>query len=164
MREVIERARSRLGEQGQGTILFLDEIHRFNKAQQDALLPERRGGPARADRRHHREPVLRGQPAAALAARPCSGWSRSTPASLRDAGRAGPGRREARPPTPTPSTTSSTGPAATAARSSPPSRWPSPSPPTRRPDDPAHVDLADAEDALGTRALRYGRDDHYDVI
>jgi putative ATPase len=39
VREVIERARARLGERGQGTILFLDEIHRFNKAQQDALLP-----------------------------------------------------------------------------------------------------------------------------
>src|SRR5205823_11161737 len=39
VREVIERARRRLAEQGQGTILFLDEVHRFNKAQQDALLP-----------------------------------------------------------------------------------------------------------------------------
>ena len=39
VREVIERARQRLGERGQGTILFLDEIHRFTKAQQDALLP-----------------------------------------------------------------------------------------------------------------------------
>ena len=39
VREVTERARRRLGEQGQGTILFLDEVHRFNKAQQDALLP-----------------------------------------------------------------------------------------------------------------------------
>ena len=39
VREVIERARFRLGERGQGTILFLDEIHRFSKAQQDALLP-----------------------------------------------------------------------------------------------------------------------------
>ena len=39
VREVMERARDRLGEHGQGTILFLDEIHRFNKAQQDALLP-----------------------------------------------------------------------------------------------------------------------------
>src|SRR4029079_15803975 len=37
--ETIERARQRLGEQGRGTILFLDEIHRFNKAQQDGLLP-----------------------------------------------------------------------------------------------------------------------------
>jgi putative ATPase len=36
---VIERARQRLGQHGQRTILFLDEIHRFNKAQQDALLP-----------------------------------------------------------------------------------------------------------------------------
>jgi len=36
---VIKRARDRLGESGQRTILFLDEIHRFNTAQQDALLP-----------------------------------------------------------------------------------------------------------------------------
>ena len=39
VRDVIEQARRRLGEQEQGTILFLDEIHRFTKAQQDALLP-----------------------------------------------------------------------------------------------------------------------------
>src|SRR6266487_2320802 len=39
VREVSEKARRRLGEDGQGTILFLDEVHRFNKAQQDALLP-----------------------------------------------------------------------------------------------------------------------------
>ena len=39
VREVIARARERLGANGQRTILFLDEIHRFNKAQQDALLP-----------------------------------------------------------------------------------------------------------------------------
>ncbi len=39
VREVIERARQRLGMHGQGTILFLDEIHRFSKSQQDALLP-----------------------------------------------------------------------------------------------------------------------------
>ena len=39
VREVLARARERLGMQGQRTILFLDEIHRFNKAQQDALLP-----------------------------------------------------------------------------------------------------------------------------
>ena len=35
----MQRARDRLGGSGQRTILFLDEIHRFNKAQQDALLP-----------------------------------------------------------------------------------------------------------------------------
>ncbi len=39
MREVLARARERLGSTGRRTILFLDEIHRFNKAQQDALLP-----------------------------------------------------------------------------------------------------------------------------
>jgi putative ATPase len=39
VREVIEGAGRRLGEYGRGTILFLDEVHRFNKAQQDALLP-----------------------------------------------------------------------------------------------------------------------------
>jgi putative ATPase len=39
VRETLARARERLGANGQRTILFLDEIHRFNKAQQDALLP-----------------------------------------------------------------------------------------------------------------------------
>src|SRR2546423_6297642 len=38
-RAVIERARQRLQGTGAKTIFFLDEIHRFNKAQQDALLP-----------------------------------------------------------------------------------------------------------------------------
>lgn len=37
-RKVIESAGRRLGELGQGTLLFIDEIHRFSKAQQDALL------------------------------------------------------------------------------------------------------------------------------
>jgi putative ATPase len=39
VREVIAGARQRLVEQDQRTILFLDEVHRFNKSQQDALLP-----------------------------------------------------------------------------------------------------------------------------
>jgi putative ATPase len=39
VREVLATARERLGAEGRRTILFLDEIHRFNKAQQDALLP-----------------------------------------------------------------------------------------------------------------------------
>lgn len=37
IRAVCSRARNELG--GEGTILFIDEIHRFNKAQQDVLLP-----------------------------------------------------------------------------------------------------------------------------
>ena len=39
VRAVAERARARLGEHGRGTICFLDEIHRFSRAQQDVLLP-----------------------------------------------------------------------------------------------------------------------------
>ena len=39
VREVIERARDRLGMHGRGTVLFIDEVHRFSKSQQDALLP-----------------------------------------------------------------------------------------------------------------------------
>jgi putative ATPase len=39
VRAVIERAEERRRTTGQATIFFLDEIHRFNKAQQDALLP-----------------------------------------------------------------------------------------------------------------------------
>jgi putative ATPase len=39
LKKVFEAARLRRNEQGQGTLLFVDEIHRFNKAQQDSFLP-----------------------------------------------------------------------------------------------------------------------------
>ena len=39
VRAILAQAQERLGAEGRRTILFLDEIHRFNKAQQDALLP-----------------------------------------------------------------------------------------------------------------------------
>ena len=39
MEEAVEKAKDRLGMNGKRTILFIDEIHRFNKAQQDYLLP-----------------------------------------------------------------------------------------------------------------------------
>lgn len=39
MEEVVENAKNLLGMYGKKTILFVDEIHRFNKAQQDYLLP-----------------------------------------------------------------------------------------------------------------------------
>ena len=39
VRAVIERAAHRRATGGPRTVLFLDEIHRFNKAQQDTLLP-----------------------------------------------------------------------------------------------------------------------------
>ncbi|MGP1386416.1 MAG: AAA family ATPase [Thainema sp.] len=39
IRDAIARAQERRGQFGQRTLLFIDEVHRFNKAQQDALLP-----------------------------------------------------------------------------------------------------------------------------
>jgi putative ATPase len=44
VREIIAEARDRLTSNGRGTILFCDEIHRFNKAQQDAFLPHVEAG------------------------------------------------------------------------------------------------------------------------
>jgi putative ATPase len=40
LREILEAARDRLSAGGTRTLLFVDEIHRFNKAQQDVLLPD----------------------------------------------------------------------------------------------------------------------------
>ena len=44
VRAIVEEARERLNEDGEGTILFVDEIHRFNKSQQDAFLPHVEAG------------------------------------------------------------------------------------------------------------------------
>jgi len=44
VRECLERARQRLGERAQPTVLFIDEVHRFNKSQQDLLLPATESG------------------------------------------------------------------------------------------------------------------------
>lgn len=44
LKEAAEEARNRLGMHGQRTILLIDEIHRFNKAQQDAVLPHVENG------------------------------------------------------------------------------------------------------------------------
>jgi len=47
MRRVLASAANRLENKGQSTIFFIDEIHRFNKAQQDVLLPDVEGGVVR---------------------------------------------------------------------------------------------------------------------
>ncbi len=47
MRRVLAGAANRLANTGQPTILFIDEIHRFNKAQQDVLLPDVEAGAVR---------------------------------------------------------------------------------------------------------------------
>ncbi len=156
VRDTIERARHRLGEHGQGTILFLDEIHRFSKAQQDALLPAVEDGtltligattenpffevnaPLRSRSTLFRlEPLHDG--AVEVLLRRGLDAERATADSdavqlLVD--RAGGDGRQA--------LTSLEVACALA---------------TDR-----HVRLEHAESALGTSALRYGRDDHYDVV
>ena len=44
VRAILEQAKDRLGNSGQRTVLFLDEIHRFNRAQQDILLGDVEAG------------------------------------------------------------------------------------------------------------------------
>lgn len=44
MRRVLSAASNRLENKGQATLLFIDEIHRFNKSQQDVLLPDVESG------------------------------------------------------------------------------------------------------------------------
>ena len=39
VREIVEKAKAKLSKESKGTILFIDELHRFNKSQQDAFLP-----------------------------------------------------------------------------------------------------------------------------
>ena len=63
---------------GRRPILFIDEIHRFNRAQQDGLLHEVEDGTVTPDRRHHREPVLRAERRRCCRAARCWCWSGST--------------------------------------------------------------------------------------
>src|SRR5688572_20164034 len=162
VRDVLERARHRLGERGQGTILFLDEVHRFSKSQQDALLPGVESGLITLIGATTENPFFEVNPPL---------LSRSTLFRLNalnlDAARAllekglraegaaadeaalehlashanGDGRH----------VLTSLEVAVAIARA-------------RAGGDEPLVTLPDAEAALGTKALRYGRDEHYDVI
>ncbi len=160
VREVIAGAQARLGEHGQGTILFLDEVHRFNKAQQDALLPSVESGllvliGATTENPYFevnppllsRSTLFRLEPLGTEAlgrvlARglEAEGATADHDALAHVADRAGGDARQAL-------TSLEVAVALAAARRTPP-----------------HVELGDAEAALGTKAMRYGRDDHYDVI
>ncbi len=156
VREVIERARHRLGEHGRGTILFLDEIHRFSKSQQDALLPAVEDGtltligattenpffevnaPLRS-----RSTLFRLDPLARpdietllLRGLDAEGRTASAEALAYLADRAGGDGRQV--------LTALEVAVALA--------------------HPGEVELEHVESALGTSALRYGRDDHYDVV
>ena len=163
-----------------GRILFLDEIHRFNKAQQDALLPHVEDGTVTLDRRDDREPVLRGQLGAPVAdarlaargadrrgGRRPSSAGRSTTRSAAWPARSGPTAASASPTTR--SSTSSRWPAATPGRRSTSSRarprWPKPrtsATPTGR----VSPRLEDVEAAAQQRVLAYDRagDGHYDTV
>ncbi len=157
VRGVIQQARQRLGEHQQGTILFLDEIHRFSKSQQDALLPAVEDGtitlvgattenpffevnaPLRSrstlfrleplERSDIRALVRRGLRAEAMTAN-----DDATELLIERAG--GDGRQVL---------TALEVACALATKTD-------------------HVTLDHVESALGTSALRYGRDDHYDVV
>ena len=156
VREAIERARHRLGERDQGSILFLDEIHRFSKAQQDALLPAVEDGtltligattenpffevnpPLRSRSTLFRldpldEAAMRTLVARGLDAEGTTASEEAIDLLVERSG--GDGRQ----------VLTSLEVACALAHPDP-------------------VDIAHAEAALGTSALRYGRDDHYDVI
>ncbi|MEM9747147.1 MAG: replication-associated recombination protein A [Actinomycetota bacterium] len=156
VRETIERARQRLGERAQGTILFLDEIHRFSKAQQDALLPAVEDGtltligattenpffevnaPLRSRSTLFRlepldEVAIRTLVERGLQAEGCRADTEAVDLLVDRAG--GDGRQVL--------TSLEVACALSGYR---------------------HVGLDHVEAALGTTALRYGRDDHYDVI
>lgn len=159
-RAAIERARRLLGEHGAGTILFLDEVHRFNKAQQDTLLPAVEDGlitlvGATTENPHFevnppllsRSTLFRLHPldAPALAELVRRGLAAEDADADDEAiehlvARSGGDGRHAL-------TGVEVAVALAARRGQPP-----------------HVELADAEGAADAKAVRYGRDGHYDVI
>jgi putative ATPase len=165
VREVAERARARLGEHGQGTILFLDEVHRFNRTQQDALLPHVEDGlfvliGATTENPFFsltgpllsRSTLFRLEPLAPEALRGLLERAMTDPRGLAEDGLTIDGdalehlvdHAEGDARHALTSLEVATALAVEAKRSS--------------------VDLADAEAALALRALRYGDDEHYDVL
>ena len=160
VREVGLRARRNLAEQGRATILFLDEVHRFNRAQQDVLLPWVEDGllvlvgattenpyfevnaPLLSRSSLFRLEPLDADAVATVLSRglEVEGATAEPDALAHLVGRADGDARVAL-------NALEVAVALAAARGRPP--W---------------VTLADAEAALSARALRYERDEHYDVI
>lgn len=160
VREVIAKAEQRLGERGEGTILFLDEVHRFNKSQQDTLLPSVESGlivligattenpyfevnpPLLSRSTLFRLEALSADAVLELLRRglKAEGAIGDDEALMHLVDRAGGDGRHALTSLEVAITLASD-------RSSPPT-----------------VTLEDAEAALGAKAHRYGRDEHYDVI
>jgi len=173
VREVIAAAEERLGAHGQGTILFLDEVHRFNKAQQDALLPAVESGvlvligattenpffevnaPLRSRSTLFRLETLDPDAIAELIRRGLRVERATATEEAVDhlAGRASGDGRQAL-------TTLEVAIALAAADES--AAEPTDSGADHDPDIP-HVTLAQAEAATDLKSLRYGRDEHYDI-
>ena len=172
VREVAANAQERLAMRGQGTILFLDEVHRFSKSQQDALLPSVESGlliligattenpffevnpPLLSRSTLFRLELLSAEACATLVDRglAAEGATIDDDARLLLIDRSnGDGRH----------VLTSLEVAIALAREHPE--------PLRDGsgvivDELPRVSVVDVEAALGTKALRYGRDDHYDVI
>ena len=156
VREVIDAARDRLGQNGRRTIVFVDEIHRFNATQQDSLLPAVEAGlitligattenpffqvnaPLRSRSTLLRLEVLGDDDLSKLLERGAAVESATLApeACAFIVQRCGGDGRQA---------LTSLEVAIALAKDK-------------------HVSLAHAEAALSTSALRYGRDDHYDVV
>jgi len=162
VRQEIANAENRLGEYGQGTILFLDEVHRFNKAQQDTLLQAIESGliifvgattenpyfeinaPLLSRGSLFRLEPLTDQDLAELIARGLKFENMTAELKAIDylVDRAeGDGRQSL----------TSLEVAITLAK-------------TRDDQNRDHVTFEDAEAAIGTQALKYGREEHYDTI
>ena len=153
---MIERARHR----GGATIFFLDEIHRFNKAQQDALLPAVEEGARDADRRDDREPALRGQQRAALARHGLRARGARARTTSRAAARAPASAARSATSRSTTTRSSCSRGAAAATRGSRSSAL------ERAAAIGDRVDVAAAREALAAGLVRYDRagDQHYDTI
>ena len=162
VRQEIANAENRLGEYGKGTILFLDEVHRFNKAQQDTLLQAIESGliifvgattenpyfeinaPLLSRGSLFRLEPLTDQDLAELIARGLKFENMTAELKaveyLIDRAE-GDGRQSL----------TSLEVAITLAK-------------TRDDQDRNHVTFEDVEAAIGTQALKYGREEHYDTI
>ncbi|WP_423923721.1 replication-associated recombination protein A [Candidatus Poriferisodalis sp.] len=187
VREVIADARVRIGEHSRGTILFLDEVHRFNKAQQDALLPAVEDGlivliGATTENPHFevnppllsRSTLFRLVPLNDAALRTLIDRALAAEGATADddaidhiAARSGGDGRHALTSTEVAVALAArrqfAGSNRTSATQDPTSTGglPAEAPPdTARP----HVTLADAEHAVDAKAVRYGADGHYDTI
>ena len=159
VRELVARAEARLGERDVGTILFLDEVHRFNKAQQDALLPSVESGLLVLIGATTENPFFEVNPPL---------LSRSTlfrlepldPGAVRSLLDRGMGAEEVT--ADDDALDLLVDRAAGDGRHALTSLEVAAALAVGRGED--RVTVGDAEAALGTKALRYGRDDHFDVI